>query len=104
MDNPHEEPPFHDAALPGVHLGKLVETVIECTQVQSFGLRQRSRFIKSQPPTCVTFCGTATAGNIHENFPHELRCKGEEMPSALDSQRTGLHQSQVGLMDQPCTL
>jgi hypothetical protein len=33
-----------------------------------------------------------------------LRCKGEEMPSALDSQRTGLHQSQVGLMDQPCTL
>jgi hypothetical protein len=104
MDNPHEEPPFHDAALPGVHLGKLVETVIECRQVQCLGLRQRSRFIKSQPTTCVTFRGATTAGIIHEDFPRELRCKSEEMPSALDSQRTGRHQAQVGLMDQRCSL
>ena len=58
---------------PGVHLGNLVESVIECQQAHAFGLRQLSSRIESQPETRVMFRGATTAGIIHQHFLHELR-------------------------------
>ena len=100
---PAEEPQLHEARLPGVEPGELVEGRIESDDVRRVSWQSRGTSTSleghGQSPH-PRFDGAARPRVIHQQTAHDVRRDGEEMRPVLPARASLIDELQVGLVHQ----
>jgi hypothetical protein len=94
---------FHNPALLGVESREFGQSVIQRDQVQASPVGLGNSFIQRKFPSPIPLSRVSIAGIFDQDLPHQSRCYGKKMCSVFEV-RLLLHEAEIRLIDQRCTL